>query len=160
MSYDMKVLLADLKRHEAVRTRLYFDPLGILTTGVGHALGSRPVPTVIQDAMSMPGMMDTPLHPDVIDLLLALDAAEADKQVRNLALLRGVNFDALSPARQMVLINMCFNLGAGRLGNFNKMWTALMNGNYLEAAAQMKDSLWHRQVGRRAIELETIMQKG
>ena len=160
MSYDMKVLLADLRRHEAVKSRLYFDPLGILTVGVGHALGSRPVPADIRDAMSVPGVMDTPLHPDVIDLLLVLDATEADKQVRNLALSRGVNFDALSPARQMVLVSMCYNLGTGRLGNFNKMWAALMHGNYLEAAAQMKDSLWHRQVGRRAVELETIMQRG
>ena len=160
MPYGMKVLLADLKRHEAVRSRLYFDPLGILTVGVGHALGSRPVPADIRDAMSVPGVMDTPFHPDVVDLLLVLDATEADKQVRNLAALRGVDFDALTPARQMALVGMGFNLGVNRLGGFSKMWEALARGDYLEAAAQMKDSLWHRQVGLRAVELEAIMRKG
>ena len=160
MSYDTKVLLADLKRHEKVLNRLYFDQLGILTVGVGHALGSRPVPADIRDAMSVPGVMDTPLHPDVVELLLVLDAAEADKQVQNLAALRGVNFGALTPARQMVLVGMSFNLGVNRLGGFSKMLEALAHGNYQEAAAQMKDSLWHRQVGLRAVELEAIMRKG
>ena len=160
MPYDTKVLLADLKRHEGIRNRLYFDPLGILTAGIGHALGSRLVPAVIRNAMLMPGMMDTPLHPDIVDHWLLLDTVEADKQVRSLALSRGVNFDALSPARQMVLVSMCFNIGAGRLGHFNKMWAALMRENYPETVAQMKDSLWHRQVGIRAVELETIMLKG
>ena len=160
MPYDMKVLLADLKRHEGIRNQLYFDPLGILTAGVGHALGSRPVPADIRDAMSVPSVMDTPFHPDVVDLLLVLDATEADKQVRNLAALRGVDFDALTPARQMVLVGMGFNLGVNRLGGFSKMWEALARGDYPEAAAQMKDSLWHRQVGPRAVELEAIMRKG
>ena len=160
MTYDTKVLLADLKRHEAVRTRLYFDSLGILTTGVGHALGSRPVPTVIQDAMSMPGMMDTPLHPDVVDLLLALDAAEADKQVRNLALLRGVNFDALSLIRQKVLVNSSFQLGATRLSHFVKFWAALARSDYHAAADEMLNSKWAKQTPKRAAELAASMRSG
>ena len=160
MSYDMKVLLADLRRHEAVKSRLYFDPLGILTVGVGHALGSRPVPADIRDAMSVPGVMDTPLHPDVIQLLLVLDATEADKQVRNLALSRGVNFDALSPIRQKVLVNSSFQLGATRLGHFVKFWAALARSDYRAAADEMLNSKWAKQTPKRAAELAASMQKG
>ena len=156
----MKSLLADLRRHEGMRSRLYFDSLGILTVGVGHAMGYKPTPHPIQAAMNTPGVMDTPLDAEVIELLLAKDVDLVDKQIRTLAAMRGVNFETLTPNRQMALINLGFNLGIRGLGGFNKMWIALASRNYAEAATQMKDSLWHRQVGQRAIELETIMEKG
>jgi len=69
-------------------------------------------------------------------------------------------FDSLTEARQDVLLNMCFNVGIFKLRGFKKMIEALKIGDYEEAAAQMKDSQWHIQVGNRAVELEAQMIKG
>lgn len=44
MRYNRFKLTQELKRDEGYRDRPYFDSLGILTIGIGHALGSKPVP--------------------------------------------------------------------------------------------------------------------
>lgn len=67
-------------------------------------------------------------------------------------------FLLLPEEKQGVLINMCFNLGLTRLLKFKKMLLALESGDYYEAAAQMLDSRWANQVGKRAIRLSKIME--
>ena len=74
-----------------------------------------------------------------------------------------VKFDCwnrLNTARQAVLIDMCFNLGIGRLKQFKKMFAALSQGDYDKAAAEMLDSVWAKQVKSRAAQLAEIMRKG
>ena len=48
---------------------------------------------------------------------------------------------------------MMFNLGRPRLTKFRKMYEAVMDANWIEAAIQMEDSLWARQVPNRAERL-------
>jgi len=62
--------------------------------------------------------------------------------------------------RQAVLVDMAFNLGRAGLASFQKMRAALALGDFERAAAEMLDSLWARQVGRRARELAEMMQTG
>jgi lysozyme len=69
-------------------------------------------------------------------------------------------WDQLSGPRQNVLINMMFNLGRGGLEGFVKMNQALIAQDYDEAANQMEDSKWYRQVKGRGKELVTQMRKG
>lgn len=69
-------------------------------------------------------------------------------------------FVMLNAPKQGVLINMCFNLGLTRFKQFKKMITAIEMGDYDEAAEQMLDSKWARQVGNRAIRLSNAMRKG
>jgi len=69
-------------------------------------------------------------------------------------------FTMLNASRQGVLINMCFNLGMPRLLKFKKMLTALSDHNYPEAANQMLDSKWARQVGDRSARLSNTMREG
>ena len=69
-------------------------------------------------------------------------------------------FSMLKGSRQGVLINMCFNLGMPRLLKFKKMLAALSDHNYNEAAKQMLDSKWSRQVGDRSARLSNTMRKG
>ena len=68
-------------------------------------------------------------------------------------------FVMLSATKQGVLINMCFNLGLTRFRQFKKMISAIEIGDYDEAAEQMLDSKWARQVGNRAIRLSNAMRK-
>ena len=58
-------------------------------------------------------------------------------------------FNALSPIRQEVLVNLSYNLGYSRLKAFRKMNAAVMAGDYNEAALQMLDSKAARQTGDR-----------
>lgn len=69
-------------------------------------------------------------------------------------------FDNLTPVRQAVLINMHFNMGLTRLKGFIKALTAIERGDYKTAAAEMLDSKWARQVGKRATELAKQMETG
>ena len=48
---------------------------------------------------------------------------------------------------------MMFNMGRPRLSKFKKMYEAVMDANWIEAAIQMEDSLWARQVPNRAERL-------
>lgn len=69
-------------------------------------------------------------------------------------------WDAHDDARQNVLIEMMYNLGAPRLSGFDKMWAALKNHDYKTAAAEMRNSLWAAQVKSRADTLANQMEFG
>ena len=66
-------------------------------------------------------------------------------------------FKELSETRKIVLINMYFNLG-NRLFKFNNMLYALHAKDYVEAAKQMLDSKWAKQVKGRANDLANMME--
>lgn len=67
---------------------------------------------------------------------------------------------SLAPARRGVLLNMAFNLGIPGLLKFNNTLANVKMGNYSMAANGMLQSLWARQVGRRAQELSQQMRTG
>lgn len=58
---------------------------------------------------------------------------------------------------QRVLIGMAFNMGVGGLMGFTNMLRAIRKDDYHEAVKQMKDSLWAKQVGFRADDLESLL---
>ncbi|SEH03904.1 hypothetical protein SAMN05444920_14727 [Nonomuraea solani] len=70
------------------------------------------------------------------------------------------NFDALSSARQVVLIDMMYNLGPGRFGKFTAMINAVKTGNFLAASVHMQNSKWATQVGNRATKDMRLMTQG
>lgn len=125
-----------LKRHEGVRARAYPDSLGILTVGVGRNLE------------------ETDFSPDEIERMLNNDIVKAAKSARACLSV----FDDLSDTRQMVLVDMAFNLGQTRLMKFAKFLNALQMGDYDEAADQMLASKWATQVGARAQTLAAMMR--
>ena len=53
---------------------------------------------------------------------------------------------------------MCYNMGWPTLSKFKKMFAALDAADYNEAAEQMKDSKWYRDVGVRAEKLILTMK--
>jgi lysozyme len=64
---------------------------------------------------------------------------------------------SLSRTRFAVLQAMCFNMGLKHLSEFQKMLSALALGNYADAAREMLDSAWAKQVGPRADRLAKQM---
>jgi lysozyme len=60
------------------------------------------------------------------------------------------NFADLSLARQAVLVDMAFNLGARGLSRFRRFLAAVETGDWPAAEAEIVGSLYYRQVGERA----------
>ena len=131
-----------LKRQLVVQEELRFKPYrcsaGKLSIGVGRNLDDRGITRAEADLM---------LEND-IDLAL-------EELRRNLPW-----FAQLDGVRQAVLVNMCFNLGWTRLAQFSRMLSAVRRGDYVEAAKEMKASLWAKQVKSRAVTLERMMETG
>jgi len=66
----------------------------------------------------------------------------------------------LDSVRQRVLVDMGFNVGLPILMKFQNMWAAIEEEDWDEASAQMMDSRWAKQVGRRAERLSQAMKTG
>jgi lysozyme len=66
----------------------------------------------------------------------------------------------LDQVRQMVCVDMGFNMGVPRLMKFVKMWGAIEVGDFYEASKQMLDSRWAKQVGKRSEHLAQMMRGG
>jgi lysozyme len=67
------------------------------------------------------------------------------------------NYNQLPSKAKLVIANMAF-MGRGTLGKFNDLRDALAKNDYNKAADEMLDSLWAKQVGRRATELAEMMR--
>tara|TARA_Y100001938_G_C7967036_1_gene367335 strand:+ start:416 stop:886 length:471 start_codon:yes stop_codon:yes gene_type:complete len=59
-------------------------------------------------------------------------------------------FDDYNAQIQIVLLNMCFQLGLPRLKGFKKMRKALDERNFVQMAKEMENSRWYRQTTNRA----------
>jgi lysozyme len=135
---ERTTLIAELRRDEGVEPFPYVDTVGKTTIGVGRNLTDR-------------GLSD-----DEIDYLLQNDI---DLCIDDLN--RGVPWwTALTPTRQRVLVNMCFNLGWPRLRGFVRTLAAMRRGDFKTAAEGMRSSLWAKQVGARAERLAQMMERG
>ena len=143
MSYDRAALRRELERDEGDKRKPYRCTAGHLTAGIGHNLDAHE----LSDA--------------VIEMWFAEDVAEAE------ATLDGYLRDwrQLDDARQRVLLNMAFNLGAPRLAGFKRLKSCLVG--YLatrtpswlgHAADEMMASQWASQVGERADRLAAVMR--
>ncbi|MFA5879911.1 MAG: glycoside hydrolase family protein [Candidatus Margulisiibacteriota bacterium] len=66
-------------------------------------------------------------------------------------------FNKLSPNRQLVIIDMSYNLGFNRLSKFKLLKIALTNEDYKQATKEMQNSKWYQQVNRRSKKLCKIM---
>lgn len=96
------------------------------------------------------------LDDHIAEMLLnqALNTAqlEASKLVKNWA--------NICAPRKSVLIDMTYNMGITKLKKFKKMIAAIEQEDWKEAAAQMKDSAWYKQVGNRSKKLHKMMLEG
>ncbi len=99
------------------------------------------------------------------DTVWTQDEADADLQARLEAMCVALDgkipwWSGLNLPRQAVLLNMAYNIGVGGLMGFPKMLGAAEAGNFSEAADQMLNSKWARQVRNRANRLAGQMESG
>ena len=135
---DRERLAAQLRLHEGVEHKPYKCTAGYLTIGVGRNIEER-------------GLSD-----DEIDYILNNDVNIAtDELVDTFSW-----YPDLDDVRQRVVVDMVFNLGMPRFKQFQNMISAIEAGDWPEAAAQMMDSRWAKQVGARAERLRDMMETG
>ena len=144
---NIEKLKEQIKRHEGEVLEVYADSLGYLTLGVGHLIQPND-PEHGQPA-------GTPVSHEVVDKYYEIDF---DKHLEETKHVVGHDvFDGLPGEIQEVLVNMCFNLGANRLGKFRNMLYAVSVSDWQEMSNQMEDSRWYGQVGRRSKELQELV---
>ena len=146
---NKEVLKEQIKRHEGEVLEVYEDSLGYLTLGVGHLI-QKSDPEYGQPA-------GTPVSQEVVDMYYSDDFDKHVDETIHVCENNNIVFDALPESIQHVLVNMCFNLGANRLGKFRNMLYAVSVSNWEEMANQMEDSRWFGQVGRRSVELQQMV---
>lgn len=135
---DIEKLADLLERHEGRRRWAYRDSEGYLTIGIGFNLDS------------------DGLYDEEMDFILRNriklkygDLARVRPLVRNLC-----------ETRQIVLVDMAYNMGVRKLLGFKRMWLALYANDFEEAAVEMLDSVWADQVKGRAVRLSNMMRTG
>lgn len=83
---------------------------------------------------------------DEADVMLNNDIAQCLKELRGIM----NRFDELPDKAQLVLVDMCYNLGLSKLLNFENMLDAIDAGNWAKASEELLDSRYAKQVKRRA----------
>jgi len=135
---NMEAMRGQLTLHEGLRLMPYLDTVGKTTIGVGRNLTD--VGITNSEAMLM-------LDNDIIRSMSDLDQ-------------QFLWWRDLNDVRQMVLVDMAFNLGIGGLSKFVRTMKAVERGDWDAAANGMLESKWAKQVKGRAVKLAKMMRTG
>ena len=139
MTPDMLLKLRkSLIKHEGYRKTAYIDTAGKITIGIGDNISDRPV------------------EDEWIN-------ARCDKLTRELYNQFSEDykwFNNLNEDRQIVLINMAYNMGYKKIKEFHQMIDDLSRNEFIQASMEMMKSRWAKQVPGRAKELFEAMLYG
>ena len=159
MKYNRENFVNKLIAHEGLRLQVYQDTLGIDTIGIGRNLEDRGITEEELDWMDMPSM--DAVYEHGISEADAMYLAQNDVQIVEEELLRAHPcVEDLDAVRQLVVMDMAFNMGVPRLRKFKKMWNAIHENKFDVAAKEMLDSRWANQVKSRAVKLSNAMHNG
>jgi lysozyme len=149
---DVVQLRLELERDEGRVDAIYLDHLGYLTFGVGHLVKtSDPEHGWLVDTPVQPSRVFEAFEEDVQDTLKHLDKIFPPSDEND-------HLWQMPEEVQLILCNMCFNMGPTRLRKFKKMIAAINVQDWDEAANQMVDSKWYTQVPNRAGRLVSRMR--
>lgn len=159
MKYNRSHFLDKLIEHEGMVLTVYKDTLGIDTIGIGRNLKDRGISKEELDYLDIPNM----------EVVYEKGITEADARylaLNDIAIVENELcrvhpcVEELDSVRQLILMDMAFNMGVPRLCKFKNMWNAIHEQNFEVASLEMMDSRWARQVGRRAKHLSEAMKSG
>jgi lysozyme len=134
-------LREELAEDEGCKLEIYLDHLGLPTFGIGHL--------VKEDDPEHGQPVGTPVSEERVRRVFALDIAVTLEDCKRLY----DDFDDLPEEAQLVIANMCFNLGYPRLSKFKGMKAGCDARDWHRMADEMVDSRWHDQVPNRAKRL-------
>lgn len=136
----------------------YTDSVGVATIGVGFNLEEpanaplfkRITGYTVDEAMK-PGFKITK---EQSQKLLAATVKRAESEAVEVF----PNIDELPPEVQDALINFTFNLGQTRASQFNETRKAIADKDGKKAAAQLRKSLWYKQVKSRGERIAKTLE--
>ena len=159
MKYNREDFVNKLIAHEGLRLQVYKDTLGIDTIGIGRNLEDRGITKEELNWMDIPSM--DAVYEYGITEADAMYLAQNDVQIVEEELVRAHPcVEELDSVRQLVLMDMAFNMGVPRLRKFKKMWNAVHEKKFDIAAKEMLDSRWAVQVKSRSTKLAHAMHHG
>ena len=124
MKYNTSHFLDKLIAHEGMVLTVYQDTLGIDTIGIGRNLKDRGISKEELDYMDIPSM----------DAVYEHGISEADARYLAMNDMKIVEDELtrvhpcvndLDAVRQLILMDMAFNMGVPRLCKFKRMWAAI-----------------------------------
>jgi len=146
-SADVPTSREDLLRSsEGVREESYLDSKGNLTGGIGHLMSA-------EERKQYPEGSAIPK--EVVDKWFKEDTATAAKESKEL--IDEHIGEEVPKEVEEILFDMTFNMGKSRLSKFKKTFAAIKNKDYIEAAMEMLDSNWARDVKGRSNDLARRM---
>ena len=127
---------------EGVKYETYRCSLGHVTGGIGHLITE-------WDEEIYSGPIGTKIPHQQVDDWFAKDIGTTIKDCN----LIFSQFNELPEEAQLVIANMCFQLGRPRLSKFKNFIAAVKTEDWLRAADEMEDSRWYKQTTARADRL-------
>ena len=159
MKYRREAFIEKLIAHEGLRLEVYQDTLGIDTIGIGRNLEDRGITKEELEGLDIPSIDH--VYEYGLTEADAAYLAHNDVEIVEEELVRAHPcVDRLDSVRQLILMDMAFNMGVPRLCKFKKMWNAIHDDNFQAAAKEMLDSRWANQVKSRATKLANAMHNG
>ena len=159
MKYRREHFIEELIKHEGLKLQVYQDTLGIDTIGIGRNLEDRGITKQELDELDIPNIDH--VYEYGITEADAVYLATNDVQIVEEELVRAHPcVDRLDSVRQLIVMDMAFNMGVPRLCKFKKMWNAIHDEDFSTAAKEMLDSRWANQVKSRATKLANAMHNG
>ena len=138
---NLEKLREQLAIDEGKVLEIYHDHLGYPTFGIGHL--------ILESDKEFGEPLGTPISEERVVECFERDVEAVLEDCEKLY----KDFDELPEEAQQIIANMMFNMGRPRLSKFKKMKAAVDEQNWEEAANQMEDSGWYRQVTNRAERL-------
>ncbi len=150
-----EVCIQRLCLNEGLVNKPYRCPAGKLTIGIGRNLEDNPL-TAEEKAFIGHNCRTKPITNEQAFYLCRNDLKKVRADLdRELPWWRDLN-----PDRQFVIIDLCFNLGINKLLNFQKTLSSIATGYYIKAGEQLMQSLYAKQVGKRAERNAKCLQTG
>ena len=132
----------EISKDEGIKYETYHCSLGHLTGGIGHLITEwdeefyeKPIGTRVPNEQ-VNDWFEKDIKVTISDCKIIFD-----------------NFDNLPEEAQLVIANMCFQLGRPRLSKFKNFIAAVKDEDWQRAGDEMQDSRWYKQTTNRADRL-------
>jgi lysozyme len=143
---NIQELREQLEIDEGVRYAIYLDHLGLPTFGIGHLVTK----TDAESGQAVGTGVSKERVAECFDMDVQSVINDCGKLYNN--------FEELPEEVQQIIANMMFNMGRTRLSKFKGMKRGIDSLNWNQAADEMVDSRWYRQVTNRAQRLVERMR--
>jgi lysozyme len=148
MSLELDLALKLIEEGEGFYAETYLCPAGKLTQGFGRNLEVHPLSDDEKEELNEDGSVSE----EVARKWAIKELKECEAKLS-----QNIIYNNQSHIRKAVLLDMCFNIGYSGLMKFKKMWFALGNKDYAQAAREMKDSKYYTDVKSRGVRNVEIM---